>query len=264
MDSKSKDKALYEGLKKDWINAHQAYKGCRCSIVSLGWNCFSRSIPTEWGIKKYKAEGELSCPYDLAMIPIKTTLKLIRNGWKDEIFSDFRRDKEGWWFCDKYGMIFNHDTEIDSLEELKKRYQQREVNFKKYSSNKYGTIYIHTTYDNIDYKDIDDFYQLVELLQCNKKSNKILIINDLSPSGLDVSLGGGFIEFLRNNKESILYCRSLLPHPNYVWWQPDDRFTRAGYLYEVNLMETLCQAIDRLEKRVWLVRLKDSIVSWFK
>ena len=34
-------------------------------IVSLGVNCLPRTILTRHGIKPRKADGELSCPFDL-------------------------------------------------------------------------------------------------------------------------------------------------------------------------------------------------------
>jgi len=36
-------------------------------IVSLGQNCLPRTLSTRWGIKKTRAEGELTCPFDLAI-----------------------------------------------------------------------------------------------------------------------------------------------------------------------------------------------------
>lgn len=75
----------------------------------------------------------------------------------------------------------------------------------------------------------------------------MLIINDLSPRGLRTSLGDGELEvFLRKHKNHVFYTRSVIPHENYVWWEEKDRYTKEGYLYEVNLMNALCSAIDCL------------------
>lgn len=35
-------------------------------IVSLGSDCFSRTIPTLWGVKPRKRQGEPGCPFDLS------------------------------------------------------------------------------------------------------------------------------------------------------------------------------------------------------
>lgn len=34
-------------------------------IISLGQNCLPRTILTRWNIKPSKAQGELSCPFNL-------------------------------------------------------------------------------------------------------------------------------------------------------------------------------------------------------
>ena len=41
--------------------------------ISLGQNCFVRTILTRYGIKAKRKQGELSCPFDLFFL--KTNLK---------------------------------------------------------------------------------------------------------------------------------------------------------------------------------------------
>ena len=57
--TKNINKYLFLHLKNKWIKRFKINKD-DYYIVSLGWNCLSRSLPTEWGLKKRKEEGETS------------------------------------------------------------------------------------------------------------------------------------------------------------------------------------------------------------
>ena len=67
-------------------------------IISLGCNCIPRTIMTRQKIKPSKAEGELSCPFDLVVHTAKRVSYYIENQFYqyfDDLF--FERYKKGWW-----------------------------------------------------------------------------------------------------------------------------------------------------------------------
>jgi aminoglycoside phosphotransferase len=39
-------------------------------VVSFGYDCLPRTISAKWGLKRTRALGEKSCPFDLAVTPI--------------------------------------------------------------------------------------------------------------------------------------------------------------------------------------------------
>ena len=52
--------------RKQFIDAHKNDDIFAYKIVSLGCNCFPRTIPTLWGLKPRKKQGEKGCPFDLS------------------------------------------------------------------------------------------------------------------------------------------------------------------------------------------------------
>ena len=92
-------------------------------IVSLGCNCIPRTILTRHKIKPRKAEGELSCPFDLVVHEAPRVTHYLKtdfeNYFEDLYFQPYKRH----WF-DFRGMglwrksddtIFFHDKDIHSF-----------------------------------------------------------------------------------------------------------------------------------------------------
>lgn len=109
-------------------------------IVSLGQNCLPRTILTRWGIKPSKAQGELSCPFDLVKHELDRIIYYIENdfeGYFDDLyfklckknFFDFRG--RGVWIKND-GTIFFHDKDCkkDDKEKLIQRISRRIDNFR--------------------------------------------------------------------------------------------------------------------------------------
>jgi hypothetical protein len=105
-------------------------------IVSLGMNCLPRYILTIGGLKPRKAEGELTCPFDVCIHPIETIVSALENdfkGYYDDIY--FKRYKR--WFLDfrqkgywekPDGTVFVHDKDCKTIDELKDKLKLREQN----------------------------------------------------------------------------------------------------------------------------------------
>ena len=115
-------------------------------IVSLGGDCFPRVSLSKVGIKKLRAQGERSYPFDLAVTPLKSVIEMI---WND--FSGYHEyklvEKEGELLIElvKYpGTFLNHESPMsnnffesgplqyvkNNFEELRKRYSNRIDNFR--------------------------------------------------------------------------------------------------------------------------------------
>ena len=106
-------------------------------IVSLGMNCLPRFVLTLGGIKKRKAEGELTCPFDICGHPLKTIVDALENDfaayYNDIYFKAYKRcfldfRKKGYWEKPD-GTVFIHDKDCKTIEELKKKLKKREENF---------------------------------------------------------------------------------------------------------------------------------------
>lgn len=179
----------------------------KCEIISLGANCMPRSVLTRNGIKPSKSEGELSCPFDLAIHPITCVIKALEDNFityfdglyfesnKKHIF-DFSTKRDVWKKTD--GTRFNHDTDCgkNDFEKLKLRFQKRIENFNKildsgapilfviYIKDEESRQYINKLYDTlqlrlrggvfllsvIDFNGItnEDFYPQIKVLNLPK------------------------------------------------------------------------------------------------
>ena len=59
------------------------YNEKKYEIVSLGCNCMPRTVLTRLGIKPRKAQGELSCPFDLVKHNSQRIIYYLETDFKD-------------------------------------------------------------------------------------------------------------------------------------------------------------------------------------
>ncbi|WP_411827884.1 DUF1796 family putative cysteine peptidase [Luteolibacter sp. AS25] len=83
-------------------------------IIPVGSNCLPRTIPTRFGLKKTKAEGEITYPFDLAVHPYNAVCNLLENDFMDYVNPEFLRISEDNTIINiKYGIKFNHESVKD-------------------------------------------------------------------------------------------------------------------------------------------------------
>jgi hypothetical protein len=89
------------------------------TVISLGVDCLPRAMATKFNFKRTKADGELSCPFDLAWHDYETTCRLIDNGF-DKYLDTTRLyvNSNGHIAHRDYTIIFNHES--DDAEKLLK------------------------------------------------------------------------------------------------------------------------------------------------
>ena len=123
---------------RELTDEHQTKK---YEIVSLGQNCLPRTILTRWGIKPRKAQGELSCPFDLVRHKLERIIYYLEQDFKgyfDDFFFVLRKRNfldfrgRGLW-QKKDGTIFYHDKDckINDKEKIVQRVSGRIENFRK-------------------------------------------------------------------------------------------------------------------------------------
>ena len=67
-------------------------------IVSLGCYCIARTVLTRQGLKPRKAQGELSCPFDLVLHDVDRVTHYIKNDF-ESYFDDLYYEKyKRYWF----------------------------------------------------------------------------------------------------------------------------------------------------------------------
>jgi hypothetical protein len=127
-------------------------------IVSLGVNCLPRTILTRHGIKPRKADGELSCPFDLVIHKLDRITYYLSNNFED-YFDDFyfkiiKRNifdfrKKGTWFKND-GTEFRHDKDCQAndKEKLIKRIKARIENFNNIMQSEKPVLFVLNMYTN--------------------------------------------------------------------------------------------------------------------
>ena len=119
-------------------------KDCSTKVISLGSDCLPRTVLTRWGIKPSRAQGELSCPFDLAGCTYDGVLRLLRDDFKDLVNPDCLKmlSSHNAHFGipmpanHQYGLTFNHERGDywieDDFKNLISRYRKRVDNFYQY------------------------------------------------------------------------------------------------------------------------------------
>ncbi len=105
-------------------------KKCCQRIISLGTNCFVRSIAARYSLIPRKIDGYLSLPFDLCVTPLKSVIHFLNNDFKG-FFDNLEWHKElNCWYNTKFGVLFMHDEDCKKKQELIKRYKKRIENFR--------------------------------------------------------------------------------------------------------------------------------------
>lgn len=105
-------------------------------IVSLGDDCLVRRYLTRAGLKPTKKQGELSCPFDLAVTPTKSLIKILKNDFSDYFNHLCFSKEDNVWINKKYSILYNHDKDCTykDKEKLINRFNLRINNFRRLMS----------------------------------------------------------------------------------------------------------------------------------
>ena len=142
-------------------------------IISLGADCLPRVSTTKYGIKRSKAQGELSCPFDLAVTNSNDMVKLLVNDFTEYIHPEnlYEKTVDGVKIISnrKYqGLFFNHEskfmTSIDfcsnNYEFLIQRYNERIKNFKSYINDN-NILFVINCRDHININELKSTLQKI-------------------------------------------------------------------------------------------------------
>lgn len=194
-------------------------------IISLGKDCMSRTIPTRYGIKKTKNQGELTLPFDLAIHRYDAVCDIIKNHFDGYADPNNLELKNGIIQHKKYFVRYTHEKDQifseNNFELLIKKYKRRVENFKSYILD-----------DNILFISNFPLYPL-ELYETIKKTYPNLnfkILNfDVRPfDGIELYRSDAF----DNKNKDIIYIRSPIPNPNYIWWKEENYKSKDGNDFE--------------------------------
>lgn len=194
------------------------------NFVSLGWDCFSRTVLTWWNMKHTKAEGEPSMPFDLAMHNIRSTIQILDNDFAD-FFETIRFDEQtGNWYNDKYYNVYNHDQNCTTTGEFKERYLNRINNFRQVvqSADHVFFVYHDSVGNDTKKRHIKKLAKILLKLRGNKKFR--LIVVSAKHRYFDIK------------NTSFVYVKE--PYIDYVWLDDEHKSMLANE-YEVKVVNKI-------------------------
>ncbi|MBE7703814.1 MAG: hypothetical protein E7Z89_07185 [Cyanobacteria bacterium SIG28] len=215
----------------------------KIEIVSLGPNCLPRTVLTRGGIKPSKAEGELSCPFDLVAHKLPNIIHYLETDFSD-YFEDFYFDvrkrnfldfrKKGFW-KKKDGTVFNHDKDckINDKDKLIQRFKNRIANFYNITSGNLPVLFILNLQTNPEC--VPNLYEILRKF-CKSTKFKIFVID--------------FNDLLENCDNDNIYVLKLpLPIENYHdgfngWNNKKFRESELGIYVE----KCICDEVKRVIK----------------
>ncbi len=176
------------------------------TFISLGENCFTRTVLTRHNVKATKEQGELSMPFDLCVNSIRNTSKLIQNdfaGYFDNL--EFDHDKNI-YVNNSHCTLYTHDVDCSpqNPEKIITRYANRIANFRNIIDTQ-DAIFVATSVNpaiNVD--DINSLYQELKAKYQHHKF-KLIFINIAREEITDAS---------KLNKD-IVHAHIPHPYPNY-------------------------------------------------
>lgn len=167
-------KNVYNRLKERInINLQSPYH-----VVSLGPSCYAKTILTRWKLKKVKAHGELTLPFDLLWVHEARFISEFIDNSFEGFFADMRYEKSiGSW--DNHGKLnFSHETSFDAddKEQLIAMYKKRISNFEQIINDEKPILFVQFLKDKEVKEDINNLYDVLKKV-CKPKEFALVIVD---------------------------------------------------------------------------------------
>ena len=209
-------------------------------IVSLGCDCFCRTIPTLWGLKPRKNQGELGYPFDLSNNALPGILKNLREDFSEYFTNMYFNGKH--WYLPQSDSLFCHEDDCGQNDDdkIRERFTRRIKNFQNVIGHDVPILFInrYCPASNLTKEKAVDLYnELFEILLKKRKNKpfKLLIIDyqrQLPQKNL--------------NSEIYILAPDYLPE-TYVWNYPEYRMSAAGLRFETEFIEISQKLINQMK-----------------
>ncbi|MTH62201.1 hypothetical protein [Paracoccus litorisediminis] len=219
-------------------------------FVSLGEDCFSRSLTTRWGFKKSSGLGEKSRPFDLAVHPPGSLKALIDEDFAGYLDSEYLQfsERANHCFNRKYGVGFNHETGVeyaeDDFKKLKEVYARRVAIFQGDLLDTARTCFVLHLEGPSDKKWGDAMRLIDTILERSASVDPVIFCISTFKFGANIDCAArlGF------ERKGVYFIEKAYPFPKYVWHVSNR--TEEGKEFEKNIAENvaslLTDHVDRL------------------
>jgi hypothetical protein len=215
-------------------------------LVSLGEDCLSRTIPTQWGLKKCAKLGEKTHPFDLAVHPLPKVVHLIASD-----FADYLNTNDLVYIAERnlcrntqLNITFNHEIGPQYAENgfalLRETYQRRVENFRSMLQTGRAMVFVvHPIRrrPNLAYH----LKELYRVISHRRPAARFLIVcmrtrdpGDQPEPSIDSKLDGLPIRVID----------AVHPHDGYIWYKVPHCLAPDGVAFEREMMCRLAAMID--------------------
>ena len=202
-------------------------------LVSLGSDCFSRTIPTLWGVKPRKKQGELGYPFDLSRHNLRTVVNAITNDFDGYFNGLYFNKKLDVWMSNSDDVMYCHEPDCHENDKntIITRFSERIDNLRKIlNEDDKKAVFICRYAPELSPSDINVIYNLYnELYTSLQKYRKDRVFELLIVD-----------TFGHLNKERLNPNINLLACPwfdyDYVWHYDECRYSKLGLKFELTFI----------------------------
>lgn len=195
-------------------------------IVSLGSDCFSRTIPTLWGVKPRKKQGEPGCPFDLSTNFLSGIVRNIEEDFAN--YFNTLHFNGRFWEIARSNTVFSHENDCGPNDEdtVRKRFSGRIDNFRRALADVRPVLFVHHFIRGLNDAAPDETAKLLNRLW--------LLLNDKRrglPFRLLIVDHCNYIPAAELIPQICLFAPDYLPD-DYLWNYPEFEFSAAGLRFE--------------------------------
>jgi hypothetical protein len=205
------------------------------TLVSLGYDCFPRTISTKMGLMPSRADGTLTCPFDLCVHPLNAVTELLRDdfaAYGEE--GAYTLNAKGLAVHRRLSITFNHDRGESLFQNnflgLRDFYARRARNFREYSSRDNAIFLL-----NLARRDHANFSQFHSVFRSRFPTKPLLVICEvpLEEIGTDTDL-------------HLYQIPAIAPCGEYRWYAAEDFATERGKAFEFPIAEGIVEVLSKV------------------
>jgi hypothetical protein len=226
--------------------------GSHFSLISLGEDCLSRSIPTKWGLKPPRLLGEATMPFDLSVHPPEAVAEILESDFADYLRSErlsFDTDRN--FSVDvRRGILWNHEVGSEwaenGFERLRSHYLRRIANFRTALNDGRSTLLLLYVSEALNDYIVRVAYRIARALN-RLGTNRIAVACLVSSDACSLGVPKGRparVEWA--GRTPIMFFEIRRPYSWYTWWFHKHFTLPEGLCFEKSVIDCVIYAARSL------------------
>ncbi len=217
------------------------------ALLSLGFDCLGRTIPTRWGLRPPRRLGAVSGPFDLAVHMPEVVERLVLEGFPDYLDPAQLAFRPEHNFCVHTGfdISFNHERGPEFAENdfqlLREIYGRRVANFEAALLDPRPLLLVaHSpAFMGIYAGQVEGLRRVLRhVAERRSAPTRLVVIKTHNPGDRPGSCA-------LDDDEMAVHILPL-PREGYVWYEPQDFLSDEGFALERGMVRLVQEGIERL------------------